>query len=109
MLFRSVTVIYNTGSDTSTKNPISHTGEVVSTILEKIAIKSPLKFLGIPGIVIILVGIYFAINVFMMYNDTGYFSVPFTLIGATFLVSGLILFLMATILFSVSKRSNKKF
>jgi hypothetical protein len=31
------------------------------------------------------------------------------LIGATFLVSGLILFLMATILFSVSKRPNKKF
>ena len=54
-------------------------------------------------------GIYFATDVFLVYNDTGYFSIPFTLIGATFLVSGLILFLMATILFSVSKRSNKKF
>ena len=82
---------------------------MVSTILEKIAIKSPLKFLGIPGIVIILIGIYFATDVFVIYNDTGYFSVPFTLIGATFLVSGLILFLMATILFSVAKRPNKKF
>ena len=68
-----------------------------------------LKFLGIPGIVVILVGIYFAIDVFMIYNNTGYFSIPFTLIGATFLVSGLILFLMATILFSVAKRPNKKF
>ena len=106
---QKVTVIYNTGSDTSTKNPISHTGEVVSTILEKIAIKSPMKFLGTPGIIIIMIGIYFAANVFTIYNDTGYFSVPFTLIGATFLVSGLVLFLMATILFSVSKRSNKKF
>ena len=103
-----ITVIYNTGSDTSTKNPISHTGEVVSTILEKIAIKSPMKFLGTPGIIIIMIGIYFAVNVFTIYNDTGYFSVPFTLIGATFLVSGLVLFLMATILFSVSKRPNKK-
>jgi hypothetical protein len=106
---QKVTVIYNTGSDTSTKNPISHTGEVVSTILEKIAIKSPMKFLGTPGIIIIMIGIYFAANVFTIYNDTGYFSVPFTLIGATFLVSGLVLFLMATILFSVSKRPNKKF
>ena len=106
---QKVTVIYNTGSDTSTKNPISHAGEVVTTILERIAIKSPLKYLGIPGIVTIVLGIYFALDVFITYNNTGYFSLPFTLIGATFLVIGLILFLMATMLFSVSKRSNKKF
>jgi glycosyltransferase involved in cell wall biosynthesis len=105
---QKVTVIYNTGAQTSTKNPISHTGEVMSTILEKIAIKSPLKYLGIPGIITIILGIYFAINVIVTYNDIGYFSIPFTLIGATFLVLGLILFLMATILFSVSKRLNKK-
>jgi len=105
---QKVTVIYNTGSETSTKNPILHTGEVVSTILEKIAIKSPLKYFGIPGIVIMIIGIYFALDVFMIYNDTGYFSIPFTLIGATFLVTGLILFLMATMLFSVSKQSNTK-
>ena len=106
---QKVTVIYNTGSDTSTKNPISHAGEVVTTILERIAIKSPLKYLGIPGIVAIVLGIYFALDVFITYNNTGYFSLPFTLIGATFLVLGLILFLMATMLFSVSKRSIKKF
>jgi len=105
---QKVTVIYNTGSDTSTKNPISHAGEVVTTILERIAIKSPLKYLGIPGIVTIVLGIYFALDVFITYNNTGYFSLPFTLIGATFLVLGLILFLMATMLFSVSKRSNTK-
>ena len=103
---QKVTVIYNTGSDTSTKNPISHTGEVMSTILEKIAIKSPLKYFGIPGIVTMALGIYFALSTFMTYNDTGYFSMPFTLIGATFLVVGLILFLMATMLFSVAKRSK---
>ena len=88
---QKVTVIYNTGSDTSTKNPISHAGEVVTTILERIAIKSPLKYLGIPGIVAIVLGIYFALDVFITYNNTGYFSLPFTLIGATFLVLGLIL------------------
>jgi len=60
-------------------------------------------------IIIILVGIYFAASVFMVYDNTGYFSIPFTLIGATLLVSGLILFLMSTILYSVSKRPNKKF
>ena len=105
---QKVTVIYNTGSQTSTKNPISHTGEVMSTILEKIAIKSPLKYLGIPGIITIIFGIYFAVDVFMTYDNTGYFSMPFTLIGATCLVIGLILFLMAIMLFSVSKRSKNE-
>ena len=105
---QKVTVIYNTGSQTSTKNPISHTGEVMSTILEKIAIKSPLKYLGIPGIITIIFGIYFAVDVFMTYDNTGYFSIPFTLIGATCLVIGLILFLMAIMLFSVSKRSKNE-
>ena len=104
---QKVTVIYNTGTQTSTKNPISHTGEVMTTILEKIAIKSPLKYLGIPGIITILIGMYFAANVVILYNDTGYFSIPFTLLGATIVVIGLILFLMATILFSVSKRAKK--
>ena len=105
---QKVTVIYNTGSQTSTKNPITHTGEVMSAILEKIAIKSPLKYLGVPGIIIIVLGLYFAVDVFLTYNNTGYFSVPFTLIGATCLVLGLILFLMATMLFSVSKGSKNK-
>ena len=105
---QKVTVIYNTGSQTSTKNPITHTGEVMSAILEKIAIKSPLKYLGVPGIITIILGLYFAVDVFLTYNNTGYFSVPFTLIGATCLVLGLILFLMAIMLFSVSKGSKNK-
>ncbi len=103
-----ITVIYDTGAKTSTKNPISHTGEVISSLLEITAIRSPLKFIGIPGIILMFVGIYFIINVAITFNDIGYFSIPFTLIGATSLGLGLILFLMSILLFSVSKRSIQK-
>ena len=58
-----VSVIYHTGSQTSTKNPISHSGEVVTSLIEIIAIRSPLKFVGTPGIILIILGIYFAIDV----------------------------------------------
>ncbi len=102
-----VSVIYQTGSQTSTKNPISHSGEVITSLLEIVAIRSPLKFIGIPGIVLIIFGIYFAIDVTLTYNTIGYFSVPFTLIGVSCLVIGLILFLMSILLYSVSKRSKK--
>ena len=103
-----ITVIYDTGAKTSTKNPISHTGEVISSLLEITAIRSPLKFIGMPGIILMFVGIYFIINVGITFNDIGYFSIPFTLIGATSLGLGLILFLMSILLFSVSKRSIQK-
>jgi glycosyltransferase involved in cell wall biosynthesis len=102
-----VSVIYQTGSQTSTKNPISHSGEVITSLLEIVAIRSPLKFIGMPGIVLIIFGIYFAIDVTLTYNAIGYFSVPFTLIGVSCLVIGLILFLMSILLYSVSKRSKK--
>ena len=104
-----ITVIYDTGAKTSTKNPISHTGEVVSSLLEITAIRSPLKFIGIPGIVLIIAGLYFTINVAVTFTEIGYFSIPFTLIGATCLALGSILFLMSILLFSVSKRSLKKY
>ncbi len=103
-----ISVIYDTGAKTSTKNPISHSGEVITSLFEIVAIRSPLKFVGVPGIIMIAVGIYFTINVAVTFNEIGYFSIPFTLIGATCLALGLILFLMSILLFSVSKRSSKK-
>ena len=102
-----VSVIYHTGSQTSTKNPISHSGEVITSLLEIIAIRSPLKFVGTPGIILIILGIYFAIDVMLTYTEIGYFSIPFTLIGVSCLVVGLILFLTSILLYSLSKRSKK--
>ena len=103
-----ITVIYDTGTKTSTKNPISHTGEVISSLVEITAVRSPLKFMGIPGIILMIAGLYFTINVAVTFSEIGYFSIPFTLIGATCLALGLILFLMSILLFSISKRSLKK-
>ena len=103
-----ITVIYDTGTKTSTKNPISHTGEVISSLVEITAVRSTLKFMGIPGIILMIAGLYFTINVAVTFSEIGYFSIPFTLIGATCLALGLILFLMSILLFSISKRSLKK-
>ena len=102
-----VSVIYHTGSQTSTKNPISHSGEVITSLIEIIAIRSPLKFVGTPGIILIILGIYFAIDVTLTYTEIGYFSIPFTLIGVSCLVVGLILFLTSILLYSLSKRSKR--
>ena len=106
-----VTVIYNTGSKTSTKNPISHTNEVVASVVKQIAITHPLKYLGIPGGILILIGIIFGMNLLTVFNETGYFSIPVTSIMLVTLIIGTMMSLMSVLLYSTSitsKQNHKK-
>ena len=104
---QKVTVIYQTGNKTSTKDPISHSSEVIVSLVELIALKRPLKFLGLPGIILIGFGIIFSIMVLTMFNETGYFSIPYTLLSIGTLIVGTLLLLMSILLFSTAL-SNKK-
>jgi glycosyltransferase involved in cell wall biosynthesis len=102
-----ITVIYNTGGRTSTKNPISHTGEVIVSLVEQIAIKHPLKYLGIPGLVLIFTSIMFGINLISIFNETRYFSIPITFIVLGTLIIGAMMILMSVLLYSMSLNSKK--
>jgi len=99
----SVTVIYNTEGKTSKKNPVSHSASVMNTIIELVVIKQPLRYLGIPGFVLIIIGIIFSLVVIAIFNDTRYFSVPSTLVAMGSLLVGLMLLLMSTVLYSINR------
>ena len=101
-----VTVIYNTGDKTSTKNPVSHSMGVIASIIELIAINHPLKYLGIPGIVLFIIGISYSVVVMAIFNETRYFSIPSTLLALGSLVMGLMLLLMSVVLYSISHQSR---
>ena len=103
-----VTVIYNTGGRTSSKNPISHTTEVIGSIIEKIALKHPLKYLGIPGIALIFTSIIFGINLSTVFNETGYFSIPITLIVLGTLLVGTMMILISVLLYTLNINTVKK-
>ena len=102
-----VTVIYNTGEKTSTKNPVSHSVGVLASIIELIAINHPLKFLGIPGIILLLVGIVFSVIVMGIFNESGFFSIPSTLLALGSSVIGLMLLLMSVVLYSISHQPRR--
>ena len=104
-----VTVIYNTGADTSTKNPISHTGDVIGSLVELVALRHPLKYLGIPGFVLLIVGIIFSVIVATVFNESRYFSIPFTLLAVFSFIVGLMLLLMSVVLFSIVRTSKRTF
>ena len=102
ILEEKVTVLYDTGGKTSTKNPVSHSGEVIASLIEHIALKHPLKFLGIPGTILIGLGILFSIIVLSTFNTTRYFSIPFTLVSIGTLLVGVMLLLISILLFSIT-------
>ena len=102
-----VTVLYDTGFKTSTKNPISHSTGVLSSLLQLIAINHPLRYLGIPGFILLIIGISFSIIVITMFNEDRFFSIPSTLVAIGSLVTGLMLMLMSVVLYSISQMSKR--
>ena len=102
-----VTVLYNTGEKTSTKNPLSHSMGVIASIIELIAINHPLRYLGIPGFILLILGIVYSVVVLTIFNDTRYFSIPSTLLALGSLVLGLMLLLMSVVLYSISQQSKR--
>lgn len=104
-----VHVIYNTGGKTSTKDPVSHTTSVITSLIELIAIHRPLSYLGIPGLILIVIGSIFTILVISVFNETRYFSIPYTLLSIGSMTIGIVLALMSVVLYSISKISKKNF
>jgi len=102
-----VTVIYDTGWETSTKNPVSHTGGVLSSLLELIALRHPLKYLGIPGMVLIIFGVIYSGIVISIFNEIRYFSIPSTLLALGTLMIGLTLVLVAFILYAIQMSGRR--
>ncbi len=102
-----VTVIYDTGWETSTKNPVSHTGGVLSSLLELIALRHPLKYLGIPGMTFIIFGVIYSGIVISIFNEIRYFSIPSTLLALGTLMVGLTLILVAFILYAIQMSGRR--
>ena len=104
----NVTVLYNTGNRTSTKNPVSHGSGVLISLFELVLMKRPLTFLGIPGLIGLTVGIITSIISLTLFNETGHFSVPTTLVSVVFLTVGIMLVLVSGILFSFNRTVRYK-
>mgnify|MGYP004000747009 FL=1 len=80
---------------------------VVASIIELIAINHPLKYLGVPGIILLIIGIVFSVIVMGIFNDTRYFSIPSTLLALGSSIIGLMLLLMSVVLYSISHQPRR--
>jgi glycosyltransferase involved in cell wall biosynthesis len=82
-----ITCMYGIGN-TSTENPVSHGVGVLGSIIQLITEKRPLLFIGVPGLVLIMIGFFFGLKLLQQYNQSGYFSLPFTILAGFFIVVG---------------------
>ena len=98
-----ITVIYDTGRRTSTKNPILHGSGVLGSLIEMILVKHPLKYLGVPGLVIICCGIILSSYTISVFNETQLLPIPFALVSVGILLLGFLLLLSSGILFAINR------
>jgi len=75
---------------TSTKNPISHGFGVLGSIIQAITEKRPLLYISVPGLVLIMIGFFFGLQLLRQYNQSGYFSMPFTMLAGFFIIVGIL-------------------
>ncbi|KFM20082.1 Undecaprenyl-phosphate 4-deoxy-4-formamido-L-arabinose transferase protein [Marine Group I thaumarchaeote SCGC AAA799-P11] len=101
-----VTVLYDTGSRTSTQNPVRQGGSVLIHLLELVLMKRPLTFLGIPGFIMLIAGIIASSITMTIFNETRYFSIPTTLVSMILFIVGIMLLLVSGILFSFNRTTH---
>lgn len=106
-----VTVKYEGLERTSKRNPVRHGAEIIGTALRLVVEERPLFFLGIPGFLLIVAGLFAGAYLFWYFNMTRYFSVPIALItlgslflGAMFLITSLLLYAIRRLKKDIQKK-----
>ena len=60
------------------------------SVIRIIAEKRPLLYIGGPGFIMCLVGVFFGIRLLQVYNQTRFFSLAYAMLVAIFLILGAI-------------------
>ena len=73
-----------------------------------VLMKRPLSYLGIPGSIMSIFGIITSSLTLISFNETGYFSIPLTLLSIVLFTVGVMLVLVSGILFSFNRTSKSQ-
>lgn len=88
---------------TSKKHPMSHGMELIMTALRVIIEDSPLLFLGVPGLVLMLVGVLTGVSLMFLFNATSEFSIPLALVTLGALFTGTMLSVASLIIYAIAQ------
>lgn len=91
------------GLNTSTLNPLTHGYNIICEILRGKAIKKPLTYLGIPGIILIILGLISGIWVVKRYIELRQLAIGTAIITSILIIGGLLLILTAILIFAIKE------
>ena len=93
-----ITISYE--GDTSSQNPITHGGGVILSTMKYVSIENPLKFYGIPGLILFSIGILFTIWTLDIFAETNKIITNIALLGIANILLGILLLMTSIILYS---------
>jgi len=96
-----VPIIVTYEGETSTHNPVSHGSSVIFSTLKYVAIERPLTFYGIPGVIFLCIGLFFAAWAIQIFSIERQLITNIALIGGGGIILGTVLVITATILHSI--------
>ena len=87
--------------DTSTHNPVSHGSSVILSTIKYTSIEHPLKFYGIPSIILFIIGISFTYLAVEYYAEIGRLNTNLTIIAAGATLIAVVLLITSILLYSL--------
>ena len=94
-----IVILYE--GETSTHNPVSHGVSVLLNTMKFISIEKPLRFYGIPGIILFGIGIFFMIWTLQAFTETRQIITNIALIGVGTILGGIMMLMTSIMLFSL--------
>lgn len=96
-----ITVNYDI-KNTSTHNALSHGFSVLFGIIQYIALKHPLIFYGLPGIILLVLSGTFAYGALNLFSTTRFISINMILLSVSTAIIGIVLLTTGSILFTIA-------
>ena len=94
-----ITILYE--GDTSTHDPVSHGVSVILSTMKFISIEHPLKFYGIPGLIFLMIGLFFIVWTIQEFTISRQIITNISLIGIGSIILGTMLSMTSIMLYSL--------
>ena len=94
-----IKIIYK--GNTSTHNPISHGSSVLFSTIKYTSIEHPLKFYGIPSVILFAIGLFLTYYSVEYYAEIGRLNTNLTLVSAGIMLTAVVLAVTGILLYSL--------
>jgi hypothetical protein len=84
---------------TSPRNPLIHFADIVAAIVKFSLVRRPLRVLGVPGVLLLIIGVYGWLDVLATYNSAYGFALGHALVYSIILLAGIFMTIAALLLF----------